>query len=120
MPTLCTGNHVALIEPFIVKFYGTAGAARLDKPLDAVTARDRFGLVTVDGKQYQLDIRFRMLAPHELAQAQGFAREHHFCGTRTEQVRQIGNAVPVGTAQALCEAVLDRKTKLQAPGSPRN
>ena len=106
VPTLCTGNHVALIEPFIVKFYGTAGAARLDKPLDAVTTRDRFGLITVGGKQYQLDIRFRMLAPHELAQAQGFAREHHFCGTRTEQVRQIGNAVPVNTAQALCEALL--------------
>ena len=120
VPTLCTGNHVALIEPFIVKFYGTTRAARLDRPLDAVTTRDRFGLVTVDGKQYQLDIRFRMLAPHELAQAQGFAREHHFCGTRTEQVRQIGIAVPVNTAQALCEAVLSHRTQLQAPNLRRN
>ena len=47
-----------------------------------------------------------MLLPHELAQAQGFAREHEFKGTRTDQVRQIGNAVPVGTAFALCNAVL--------------
>ena len=109
VPTLCTGDHIALIEPFIVKFNRTGGAARLDTPLDTVTSHDRFGLVTVDGKQYRLDIRFRMLAPHELAQAQGFARDDHFCGNRTEQVRQIGNAVPVHTARALCEAALGRK-----------
>ena len=106
VPTICTADHIALIEPFLVKFYGTAGANRLGKPLDTVTTRDRFGLVTVDGQDYQLDVRFRMLAPHELAQAQGFAREDHFCGTRADQLRQIGNAVPVNTAQALCEAVL--------------
>ena len=106
VPTLCTGNHVALVEPFIIKFYGTAKSSPVDKPLNAITTRDRFGLVTMNGKNYQLDIRFRMLAPHELAQAQGFAREHHFCGTRSDQVRQIGNAVPVSTAQALCEAML--------------
>ena len=110
MPALCSGNHMGLVEPFLVKFYGTGRTARLDTPLDAVTTRDRFGLVTVDGRQYRLDIRFRMLAPHELAQAQGFARDDQFCGTRTEQVRQIGNAVPVRTAQALCETTL-RRTK---------
>jgi len=79
-----------------------------------VTTRDRFGLVTVDGKQYRLDIRFRMLQPHELAQAQGFARDDQFVGTRTEQVRQIGNAVPVRTAQALCETTLRRAKELAA------
>lgn len=114
LKTVTTENRFGLIEPFLVKFYGTAGAARLDTPLDAVTTRDRFGLVTVDGKQYRLDIRFRMLAPHELAQAQGFARDHHFCGNRTEQVRQIGNAVPVQTAQALCETTLRRTRELAA------
>ena len=106
VPTLCTGNHVALIEPFMVKFYGTAGAVPVSQPLDTVTTRDRFGLVTMNGRQYQVDIRFRMLAPHELAQAQGFDRGHSFCGSRADQVRQIGNAVPVGTARALCEAML--------------
>ena len=114
MPTLCTGNHMGLVEPFLVKFYGTGRTARLDTPLDAVTTRDRFGLVTVDGRQYRLDIRFRMLQPHELAQAQGFARDDHFVGTRTEQVRQIGNAVPVRTAQALCETTLQRAKELAA------
>ena len=106
VPTLCTARHIGLVEPFIVKFYGTGQAARLETPLDTVTSHDRFGLVTVGGRQYRLDIRFRMLAPQELAQAQGFSRDDHFCGNRTEQVRQIGNAVPVHTAQALCEAAL--------------
>ena len=114
MTTLCSRNEMGLVEPFLVKFYGTGQAARLDTPLDTVTTRDRFGLVTVNGRQYQLDIRFRMLAPHELAQAQGFARNDHFCGNRTEQVRQIGNAVPVQTAQALCEATLQRQGRFAA------
>ena len=118
MPTVCTGNHMALVEPFLVKFYGTGQAVRLDTPLDAVTTRDRFGLVTVAGRQYRLDIRFRMLAPHELAQAQGFSRDDHFVGTRTEQVRQIGNAVPVHTAQALCETTLHRARNLRARTAP--
>ena len=108
VPTLCTARHVALVEPFMVKYYGTGETSQLDTPLDTVTSRDRFGLVTLGGRQYRLDIRFRMLAPHELAQAQGFSREDHFCGNKGEQVRQIGNAVPVHTARALCEAALGR------------
>jgi len=58
----------------------------------------------VDG--YALDIRFRMLQPKELAAAMGFDSDYLFSGTREDVVRQIGNAVPVNTARALCEAVL--------------
>ncbi len=54
----------------------------------------------------RLDIRFRMLTPRELAQAQGFPDEYEFAGSRDKQVKQIGNAVPVHTARALCEAIL--------------
>ena len=90
VPTVCTANHMALVEP---QWNGEGGDRRLPT-------------VTVDGRRCRLDIRFRMLAPEELAGAQGFETEHEFLGTRTEQVRQIGNAVPVGTAHALCEALL--------------
>ena len=106
VPTLCTAEHIALIEPFIIKYYGTGRATSVNRPLDTVTSRERFGLVTVGDRQYRLDIHFRMLAPHELAQAQGFSRDDHFCGNKGEVVRQIGNAVPVHTARALCEAAL--------------
>jgi len=36
----------------------------------------------------------------------GFDSDYLFSGTREDVVRQIGNAVPVNTARALCEAVL--------------
>ena len=97
--TITTENRFALVEPFIVPYYGTSGPAAIGDPLASVTTRDRFALV--DGEPYTLDITFRMLQPHELAAAQGFPIEHRFAGTKTDQVRQIGNAVPPGLARAL-------------------
>ena len=44
--------------------------------------------------------------PHELAAAQGFPAGYQFEGSRKDRVKQIGNAVPVNTARALCGAVL--------------
>ena len=41
-----------------------------------------------------------------LAAAMGFDG-YEFAGTKTDQVRQIGNAVAVRTAEALCGAMLD-------------
>ena len=106
VPALCTGNHIALVEPELRR-YGTGprNRSRGDSPTTG-TPGSATPEVTIDGRLYQVEILFRMLAPHELAQAQGFDRDDVFCGTRTDQVRQIGNAVPVGTAQALCESAL--------------
>jgi DNA (cytosine-5)-methyltransferase 1 len=96
-------GELALCEPFVTKYYGTAtGARSVREPLDTITAKDRFALVE-PGK---MDIYFRMLQPHELAKAMGFDG-YEFAGTKTDQVRQIGNAVAVRTAQALCGAMLD-------------
>lgn len=89
---------------FVTPYYGTAGADSVDAPLPAVTTHDRFGLVQAYGRT--LDIHFRMLQPHELAAAMSFPRSYQFTGTRAEQVRQIGNAVPVRLAAALCKHVL--------------
>ena len=100
IPALCTGNHIALVEPHL-RHRDSAGREH-----GRNGARKGGVEVRIDGRPCQLDIRFRMLAPHELAQAQGFDRDHEFMGNRTEQVRQIGNAVPVATAHALCEAML--------------
>jgi DNA (cytosine-5)-methyltransferase 1 len=107
---VATAGAIALVEPFLVKYYGTGCAQSTREPLDTVTTKDRHALVmpmvTVDGVQYRLDIRFRMLQPHELAAAQGFRRDYVFKGTKTEQVKQIGNAVPRRLARALVAAVL--------------
>lgn len=98
-------DHLGLCEPFIVKYYGNGeGCHSVNEPLDTITTKDRFGLVEVSGK-YQIDIRFRMLQPHELAAAMSF-ENYKFTGNRGEQVKQIGNAVPVRIAQALCTSLL--------------
>jgi DNA (cytosine-5)-methyltransferase 1 len=47
-----------------------------------------------------------MLQPHELALAMSFPAGYQFTGNRAEQVKQIGNAVPVGLARAICFAML--------------
>lgn len=94
------GGHI--VQPFMVRYHGTGGAESIERPVPTITARDRFGLV----EPVRLDIRFRMLAPHELAAAQGFPRDYQFRGNRTQVVRQVGNAVPVNTASALCGAIL--------------
>jgi len=102
MPTIASGgNQYGLVSPFLVKYNGSGvGVQSVDTPIDTITTKDRFGLV--EGER--LDIRFRMLQPHELAAAMGFPKGYKFTGNRTEIVKQIGNAVPVHIATALAKA----------------
>jgi DNA (cytosine-5)-methyltransferase 1 len=65
----------------------------------------------VDG--YVLDIRFRMLQPKELAAATGFPKNYKFLGTKTEVVKQIGNAVVVDIAKALCVSLLTSNSQFK-------
>jgi len=105
LPTIPAGHRgeLAVCEPFVTKYYGTAKGARpITEPLETITAKDRFALV----EPTRMDIYFRMLQPHELAAAMGFDG-YEFAGTKTDQVRQIGNAVSVRTAEALCGSMLD-------------
>ena len=102
--TIDCSNRFGLAQPFIIQYYGNGEARSIALPLDTVTCHDRFALI--DGNPYSLDIRFRMLQPHELAAAQGFPSDYWFAGTKTDRVKQIGNAVPVNTAKALCSAVM--------------
>lgn len=99
-------GELALCEPFLTKYYGTALARSVDVPLDTVTVRERFALCEPVQARGGLDIRFRMLQPHELAAAMGF-ESYDFTGTKTDVVKQIGNAVPVNLSAALCGRLLD-------------
>lgn len=100
--TIATAGAISLIEPFIVQYYGNGSARSVQSPLDTVTTKDRFALVEAGA----LDIGFRMLQPHELAAAMSFPDGYRFAGTKTDAVRQIGNAVPVRTARALIERMV--------------
>jgi len=104
MPTVTTVDAWGVVQPFLVSYYGTENVRSVSEPTPTVTTKDRFGLVEAGG--VRLDIRFRMLQPHELAAAQGFPRDYQFSGNRENRVKQIGNAVPVNTARALCAEIL--------------
>jgi DNA (cytosine-5)-methyltransferase 1 len=107
LPTVSTGGALAMVQPFLTVYNGESGAVSVEEPMPTVTSADRFALVqpTVNGQV--LDIHFRMLQPGELAGAQGFKTGYRFTGNKTEQVEQIGNAVPVNLATALCRAALE-------------
>lgn len=105
------GNHYAQVQSFLVKFFGTGTAVTLDAPLDTITAKPRFGLVTIHGELYQIvDIGMRMLEPHELYRCQGFPADYRHevvMGNKLakhKQVRMVGNSVPPGLARALVSA----------------
>lgn len=109
-----TGNHHALVRPFLAKYYGQGFGRAADEPLHTITAKDRFGLITVciAGTPYFIaDIGMRMLTPRELARAQGFldwyVLEQTADGTpitKMAQVRGIGNSVCPPIAAALASA----------------
>lgn len=106
LKTLTTKESYALAEPYIVKFYGNeTGGESVHDPLSTVTGKDRFGLC-IPTLGVVLDIRFRMLQPHELAAAMSFPKNYEFTGNRENKVKQIGNAVPLKTAKALCGSLL--------------
>ena len=113
-PTVtASGTHIGEVRAFLVAYYGSDkdGQGMAD-PLRTMPTRDRFGLVTVHGEQYQIvDIGMRMLTPRELATAQGFPPDYiidrgadHKPLTKTAQVRMIGNSVCPPVAAALVRA----------------
>lgn len=108
VPTLAADGAVSLTEAFLTQHYGSGdGIASVDAPVPTVTTRDRFALVqpTIDG--LTLDIRFRMLQPHELSAAMSFPQGYQFAGNKGEQIKQVGNAIDVSMAKALGLAILD-------------
>lgn len=107
MPTIPAAGGPALVEPLLVPYYGASrGCSPVSAPMPTATAKQRFALVTIEGQEYALDIRLRMLQPHELAAAMGFPVDYRFVGTKTDAVRMIGNAVAVNQAKALFRSLI--------------
>jgi DNA (cytosine-5)-methyltransferase 1 len=78
----------------------------VDEPAPTIAATGHVDLVEgVEG----YDILFRMLEPHELAAAMGFTSDdqaYEFAGTKTDQIKQIGNAVSVAKMKACVGAIM--------------
>jgi DNA (cytosine-5)-methyltransferase 1 len=125
------GQHHAEVRAFLLKYYGTDQDPQMVEPLHTITAKDRFGLVTIHGQDYQIvDIGLRMLAPPELYRAQGFPGSYvideipdpkllfadgqqvdgdprllpRIPLTKSAQVRMVGNSVCPPLSEALIRA----------------
>ncbi len=106
------GTHHAEVRAFLIKYFGTDQDPRLGEPMHTVTSKDRFGLVTIHGNDYEIvDIGMRMLAPRELYKAQGFPEDYIIDFsvkgkplTKTAQVRMCGNSVCPPLSEALARA----------------
>ncbi|MGA2324311.1 MAG: DNA cytosine methyltransferase [Sedimentisphaerales bacterium] len=112
VPTVtATGTHIGEVRAFLIKYYGTNIGQTLKKPMHTITTKDRLGLVTIQGQEYQIaDIGLRMLTPRELALAQGFPANYILTGkSKSSQVAKIGNSV----CPPIAEAIVRVNVKLQ-------
>ncbi len=107
-------GHFAEVRAFLIKYYGQGIGQEVNQPLDTIVSKDRFGLVTIKGEDYQIvDIGMRMLQPHELYKAQGFPDDYiidrDYTGKeypKSKQVARCGNSVPPPFAEILVRANL--------------
>lgn len=119
-----TGAHrgeIGLAQPFAEALDGATVANRKVVGVEMVKythnvlqmAPQNGLLITFeDGTRWLLDIFFRMFKPRELARAQSFPDSYVFKGSTSDIVKQVGNAVPVKLAKALCINALTQLTPL--------
>ena len=108
------GGHHMAVYAYLIKYYGSIQACSVAEPLDTITTKDRFALVTVQEEDYAVaDIFMRFLTPRELFNATGFPEDYiidHDCDgnaySRAKQVARCGNAVTPPVATALVRANL--------------
>ena len=104
LPTVMARDRFAVVEPFMLS-QGSTGAPRpVSQPAPTIVTAGAVAMVEPILLPY--DIRFRMLQPDELRAAMGFPAGYRLAGNRGDQVKQIGNAVCVDVAEALCAAAL--------------
>jgi DNA (cytosine-5)-methyltransferase 1 len=109
IPTLTTAHRGELA--FITAQHGERPGQSprvhdIEQPAPTICAEGHIDLV-IPTEQY--DILFRMLEPHELAAAMGFNSDevtYVFAGTKTEKIKQIGNAVSVAKMKACVGAIM--------------
>ena len=115
MPTLTCGGAMRVITPLILDMSRPGGhdsghVRTADKPIQTLTTCDNVqGVFPILEDGRVIDIRIRMLKPSELAAAHSFPADYKLTGNRGEQVKQIGNSVPVETAAAMCAADLEER-----------
>lgn len=109
LPAVTGHGAGALVEPLILNQDSRGVMRPVSEPLPTVAGAGAHAVIRPmviehHGQTYLLDILFRMLTPAELAAAHSFPGHYTWSGNKAQVIKQIGNSVPVGTAQALCQA----------------
>ncbi|MEN5275826.1 DNA cytosine methyltransferase [Brucella sp. TWI432] len=115
LPTLTAKARFGMVVP-VTQSNGGAIARDVAEPLPTITTAKggEFAVVqpvpydaenTPCADELEYDILFRMLEPHELAGAMGFDG-YQFAGNKTQQIKQIGNAVSVRKMKACVHAIM--------------
>ena len=122
LPTVTAKARFGMVVP-ITHSDGSNRARDVNAdPLPTLTTAHRGEQALIEGTP-EYDIQFRMLEPHELAAAMGFDGEdsrYEFAGTKTEQIKQIGNAVSVAMMRAEVKAIMsDAAVRRQAKPDDR-
>lgn len=111
--TTAKGGEFAVVLP-VTHDGGLNRVQGVSQPLPTITGANRGELAVVESiscdsgelrGELEFDILFRMLEPHELALAMGF-ENYEFAGTKTQKVKQIGNAVSVRKLKACVHALM--------------
>lgn len=110
LKTIITKPGDSLCLPFLTEFYGTGKARSVNEPLSTLTAKPRHGLAMISLIRTMerlgiADIGFRMLQVDELARATGFPEGYYLHGSKADQIKQIGNAVPPVMIENICRAL---------------
>lgn len=105
---------------FITAYFSGSGDLEaqnqsIGKPLNAIMTQNKHALVTAFKEGLiDFDIKMRFLSPEELGKVTGFP-DGYFTGgelkiSKRNQVKMIGNAVPVGLAAAVIKPVVEHLT----------
>lgn len=106
MMTVTTAGRAMMLTPLIMRQQFCDTPPPATRPCTTAAAGAISCITPVADSGRVIDCFFRMLKPSELAKAHSFPDWYNIQGTQSDQVRQIGNSVPVKTAKALCTEAL--------------
>ena len=110
-PTISCAGALRKVDAIVIDTSRPAGPSSghigsAKKPIRTLTTCDNVqGVFAILEDGRLLDVRLRMLKPSELAAAHSFPKDYKLSGSRTDQVKQIGNSIPVQTAKAIVKAI---------------
>lgn len=107
MMTVTASGRAVLLTPLVLGQQSGAVARQITSPSPTISTAGAISCSTPivsDGRI--VDCLFRMLKPDELAKAHSFPDDYVLAGNQGDQVKQIGNSVPVATARAIAAATL--------------